>query len=102
MITVTELRIFAFALSLSQEDQGKHILLSTVIQTPVTFLLRSPFGSNVPDYPLVSISSAELWAISSTKGKFYWFMFTPCKLNTCIYEQLMGYKVNSWTRCAKQ
>lgn len=69
MITVTELRIFAFPLSWSQEYQSKHILLSTVIQTPVTFLLRSPFGSNVPDHPLVSISSAELWAISSTEWK---------------------------------
>lgn len=60
MVTVTESRILAFALSLSQEYQSKPLLLNTVIEQLGIFLLSSPFESNVPDHPLVSISSAGL------------------------------------------
>lgn len=60
MVIVTESRILAFALSLSQEYQNKPILLNTVIEQLGIFLLSSPFENNVPDHPLVSISNDGL------------------------------------------
>lgn len=43
MVTVTESRILAFALSLSQEYQSKPILLNAIIEQLGTFRLSSPF-----------------------------------------------------------
>lgn len=60
MVIITESRIFAFALSLSQEHQGKYNLLTIIIRKLGIFCCLHLKAMSLTPPPFSSIKGAEL------------------------------------------